>query len=75
MQHKNLASERVRLGLNQTELASELGVTIKQITRYENDLSSMPGDFVALAAKYFGCSSDYLLDVTPDRLPRDAREG
>ena len=70
MQHRNLASERVRLGFNQTDMASKLGVTIKQITRYENDLATMPADFVATAAEYFGCSADYLLDLTEDRLPK-----
>ena len=37
MQHKNLASERVRLGFNQTDMAKELGVTIKHINKYENN--------------------------------------
>lgn len=73
MQHKNLASERVRLGFNQTDMAKELGVTIKHINKYENNPDSMPADFVATASKYFGCSADYLLDLTQERLPKTAQ--
>lgn len=70
MQHRNLASERIRLGLNQTECSKELGVTLKMLVKYEADAGSMPADFVKRAADFFGCSSDYLLDMTEERLPR-----
>lgn len=70
MQHRNLASERIRLGLNQTECSKELGVTLKMLVKYESDAGSMPADFVKRAADFFGCSSDYLLDMTEERLPR-----
>lgn len=70
MKHKNLASERIRLGLNQTECSKELGVTLKMLVKYEADAGSMPADFVKRAADFFGCSSDYLLDMTEERLPR-----
>lgn len=69
MQHRNLASERVRIGLNQTECSKELGVTIKMLVKYESDSDAMPADFVKRAADFFGCSSDYLLDMTEERLP------
>jgi transcriptional regulator with XRE-family HTH domain len=67
MRHRNLASERVRVGMNQTECAEKLGVSVRQIVKYEADSDSMPGDFVKRAAEYFGCSSDYLLDLTDER--------
>lgn len=70
MQHRNLASERIRLGLNQTECSKELGVTLKMLVKYEADAGSMPADFVKRAADFFGCSSDYLLDMTEERIPR-----
>lgn len=73
MTHRNLASERIRVGMNQTECANELGVSVKQLVKYEADYGSMPADFVKRAADYFGCSSDYLLDITEDRLPRFVR--
>lgn len=70
MQHRNLASERIRRGLTQTECSKELGVAIKTLVKYESDAGSMPADFVKRAADFFGCSSDYLLDMTEERLPR-----
>lgn len=69
MQHKNLASERTRLGLTQTQLAEALGTNIKAITRYERNTGLMPADFVKKASEFFGCSADYLLDATEERLP------
>ena len=69
MAHRNLASERVRIGMNQTECAEKLGVSLKMIVKYEADVDSAPGDFVKRAADFFGCSSDYLLDMTEERLP------
>ena len=67
MKHKNLASERIRIGMNQTECAEKLGVTLKMLGKYEADYDSMPGDFVKKAAEFFGCSTDYLLDMTDER--------
>ena len=67
MKHRNLASERVRIGLNQTECARELGVTLNTICKYESNPDSMPGDFVKRAAEFFDCSTDYLLDMTEER--------
>jgi len=67
MGHKNLASERVRLGMNQRECANALNVTFGAICKYESNPDSMPAEFVKRAAEYFGCSSDYLLDMTDER--------
>ena len=70
MQHRNLASERIRLGMNQTDCSKELGVSLKLLAKYETNAGDMPADFVKRAADYFGCSADYLLDMTDDRLPK-----
>ena len=72
MKHKNLASERVRLGLSQDKLASELGVSITTIHEYENFKRPMTTEFVADAADFFGCSIDYLLDRTDERIAQTA---
>jgi len=72
MKHKNLASERVRLGMSQTDLACELGVDLKTVSLYENGKRSMSPEFLTAAADLFGCSIDYLLDRTPERVPRPA---
>lgn len=70
MQHRNLASERIRLGMNQKSCAEALSVSLKLLVKYESDAGEMPADFVKRAADFFGCSADYLLDMTDDRLPR-----
>lgn len=70
MKHKNLASERTRLDLNQTECAEKLGISLKLLAKYESDYDYIPGDFAIKAAEFFGCSTDYLLDLTEDRLPK-----
>lgn len=68
MRHKNLASERVRLGLSQGELADMLNVSVTTIHEYESFKRPMTTEFIANAADFFGCSIDYLLDRTDERV-------
>ena len=67
---KNLASERIRLGLTQEQLAEKLGTNTRSINHYENGKLLMPPQVLGAAADLFGCSTDYLLGRTNDRLPR-----
>lgn len=67
MKHKNLASERERLGLNQEECAEKLGVSMYLLGKYEADCDAMPGEFIKKAAEFFHCSAAYLLDMTDER--------
>lgn len=69
MTHYNLASERVRLGLTQGEMAKNLGCGVKSLGKYENDVSSMPPRLIIKASEIFNCSIDYILDLTDDRRP------
>ena len=69
MKHKNLASERVRIGLSQEELAKKLGVSVSTVHEYEALKRPMATKFVSAAADFFGCSIDYLLDRTDERVP------
>ena len=69
MRHKNLASERTRLDMNQEQLAEKLGTDLKTIHEYETYKKPMPAEFALDAAAFFGCSLDYLLDRTDERLP------
>ena len=68
VKHKNLASERVRVGLSQSELADKLSVSTTTIHEYENFKRPMTTDFVIDASDFFGCSIDYLLDRTDERM-------
>lgn len=74
MKHYNLASERTRAGMTQEQLAAKLGYSQKTVGKWEKDISSMPGDTIRACASLFGCSIDYLLDETDDRLVRTPRE-
>lgn len=69
MAHRNLASERVRIGLTQEEFAKEIGIAASTLNRYEKN-GQMPPDFIKKAAGYFGCTTDYLLDLTNERVAR-----
>lgn len=63
----NLASERTRLGLTQTELAERLGCSLFSIGKWEKDISNMPVSMLAKASELFGCSTDYLIGKTDAR--------
>lgn len=66
-----MASERVRIGLNQTQLAEHLGVSLSTVVAYESGKRTIPQSVLISAADLFGCSVDYLLDRTPERMARD----
>ncbi len=70
MGHFNLASERVRLGMTQRQLSNELGCSVKTLCKWEKDTKSMPIETMMKAAGIFGCSLDYLLDQSDERLTR-----
>lgn len=70
MIYRNLASERVRIGMSQTQLARELNTSLKSVSNYELGRVPMPYEFVEKAADLFGCSTDYLFGRTDDRLPK-----
>ena len=70
MTNRNLASERVRYGLTQEEAASKFGCTVKSLSLYENGSRMAPSELITAAADLFGCSTDYLLGRTDERLPR-----
>jgi transcriptional regulator with XRE-family HTH domain len=68
MGHFNLASERVRLGMTQEQLADKLNCSAKTIWKWEKDISTMPVEKLTAASKLFGCSIDYLTDMTIERV-------
>ena len=67
MTPKNLAAERTRVDMTQAECATALGVSVKQLGKFEADAGTMPGEVVKKASELFGCSCDYLLGITDQR--------
>lgn len=67
---RNMASERVRLGMTQQEMANLLNIAVSTLCRYENDADSIPPAVLKKSADVFGCTTDYLLDLTPERVAR-----
>ena len=65
----NIASERTRLGLTQTDLAQRLEKSRKTVGDWEAENVAIPSDAVCTMAVLFNCSTDYLLGLS------DRREG
>lgn len=62
-----IASERVRAGLTQQELACNLGVAQTTVANWESNRTSPTGTSLRGMAKEFGCSVDYLLGLSDER--------
>jgi transcriptional regulator with XRE-family HTH domain len=54
---------RRRHELIQKELASDVGISAKQLGRYEADISPVPSDILGRIAVRLGVSADYLLGL------------
>lgn len=67
MEHRNMASERVRMGITQQKMAEKLGVSESTLVRYERDTDAIPPAILKKASDVFGCTVDYLLDRTDER--------
>ena len=55
--------------LTQTDIAKILHMSQVQYSRYETGLRSIPINKLAMLAKYYGVSTDYLLGLTNERKP------
>ena len=64
----NVASERTRLGMSQSDLAEKLGTTRDSIKNYETGKAPIKSTMLEAMADLFGCSIDYLMDRCDDRL-------
>lgn len=59
------------MGLSQSELAEKLGIKDrKTVMRWEADPKNASGDCLCKMSELFGCSVDYLLGLTDERIPR-----
>lgn len=62
-----IASERVRIGLNQEELATRLNLKSRAtVAAYENG-GEIPSSKLVMMTQLFHCSADYLLGLTENR--------
>ena len=66
----NIASERVKAGLEQKELASKLNTSAATVSRWERGITKPNSDQLVAMRELFGCSVDYLLGVSDDRVAR-----
>ena len=72
---KRIESERIRLGLNQRELAKRLNLSSSaSISQYESG-DRIPSDDIKLKmCEIFNCSLDYLMGKSDIRNPEKAQE-
>ena len=68
MKHYNMASERIRIGLTQEKMARELGISTSALVKYEKNTDTIPPTVLKSASEIFGCTTDYLLDMTSERV-------
>lgn len=64
----NIASERKRLGLNQKEFAEKIGVSLTTVSNWETGTTDVGANNLCAMSKLFGCSTDYLLGISDERL-------
>lgn len=64
---RNIASERVRLGLDQEQLAEQVGVHVNTIRLWESGKRKPGSDNLTKLCRTFDCSADYLLGLTDER--------
>lgn len=64
----NIRGERSRQDLTQEQLAEKLGVAESTIRRWEEGTTKPASDMVVAMAGIFGCTTDYLLGLTEERL-------
>ena len=64
---RNMRAERARLGLTQKQVAEELGVSTVAVSGWEQDKATPNVENIISLCKLYGCSVEYLLDMTDVR--------
>lgn len=64
---RTIASERVRLGLDQDQLAKRIGVHVNTVRLWESGDGKPGAENLTKLCQAFGCSADYLLGLTDER--------
>lgn len=65
---KRIKTLREARGISQQRLAAELDVTQAMISKYELDISEPDIRTIRRLSEFFGVSSDYLLEITDDKI-------
>lgn len=63
----NIASERIRIGITQKELAKKLDRSLTTVSRWEQGRSVPTASELIGMYELFGCSVDYLLGLSDER--------
>lgn len=63
MLNRNIRTLRLRRGLNQTELASALGVSKQTVSNWENENILPSVDMLLRLSEFFSVSTDFLLGL------------
>lgn len=69
MTPRNIRSERVRLGLTIDEAVKKLAIARNTLVNWECGKTQPNGSDLARLVSLYGCSADYLLGLTEERLP------
>lgn len=64
----NIRGERSRRDMTQEQLAETLGVVESTIRRWEEGTTKPSSEMLVAMAGLFGCTTDYLLGLTEERL-------
>lgn len=64
---KNMKAERARIGMSAKQVAEKIEVHENALLRWENGDAEPMGENLVRLAKLYGCSADYLLDMTDER--------
>ena len=65
---QNMRDERARAGLTAQEVADKIGVSVNSVTGWERGESEPLGTSLLKLAKLYGCSPDYLIGLTEQRI-------
>lgn len=66
----NIASERVRLGFSQEDLAERIGVSRDSVKNWETGATPVKSSSLMDMADLFGCTLDYLMGRSDERMGR-----
>ena len=65
---KNLRSIRLSNNLTTSQVAENIGVSLRTYQNYENGSTEMPYELIKKLADFFNCSVDYLLGHQPQNV-------